>query len=144
MTLLPAFGHVLLSVDKHVASLTLNRSKVLNAASRPMLRELMLAMDFIENPASAVRSVLITGAGRAFCAGVDLTPSENRWRKQWAARWRVSLEYYYHPFIRRLRGLEVPVVVAVNGAAVGVGASIALMATRSYARAAALFSTCLS
>jgi 2-(1,2-epoxy-1,2-dihydrophenyl)acetyl-CoA isomerase len=127
MTVLPAFEHILLSVDKHVATLTLNRPKVLNAASRPMLRELMLAMDFIENPTSAVRCVLITGAGRAFCAGVDLQPSETSGENNGRHDGGYLLEYHYHPFIRRLRGLEVPVVVAVNGAAVGVGASIALM-----------------
>ena len=132
MTETTVFQHILLSVEEHVATLTLNRPKVLNAASPAMMRELIRAMDVIETPASAVRTLLITGAGRAFCAGVDLKPgqtgdeqtrSENEGQRDGGD----LLEYYFHPFIRRLRGLEVPIVVAVNGAAVGVGTSIALM-----------------
>ena len=127
MTETTSFQHILVSVEQHVATLTLNRPKVLNAASAAMLRELMLAMDFIETPASAVRSLLITGAGRAFCAGADLTASEASSENKGRHDGGHLLEYYLHPFIRRLRGLEVPIVVAVNGAAVGVGASVALM-----------------
>jgi 2-(1,2-epoxy-1,2-dihydrophenyl)acetyl-CoA isomerase len=127
MTNTAAFEHILLSIDEHVATVTLNRPKVLNCTSQLMLRELMLAMDIIETPASAVRSLLITGAGRAFCAGADLTPGEADGENKGRHDAGHFLEYYYHPFVRRLRALEVPIVVAVNGAAVGVGASLALM-----------------
>ena len=121
------FESILLSITDNVAVLTLNRPDVLNAGSPGMVRELLLAMDGIDDPASGVRALLLTGAGRAFCAGADLRPgvsgADNKGRRDAG----YDLENYYHRLLRRLRGLSIPFVTAVNGAAVGVGASLALM-----------------
>jgi 2-(1,2-epoxy-1,2-dihydrophenyl)acetyl-CoA isomerase len=128
MTETPVFENILFSITEQVGTLTLNRPEVLNAVSGSMMREIMLAMDVIEGPAAGVRSLMITGAGRAFCAGADLRPGKsgsttNTGRHDSGH----DLEYFYHPFLRRLRRLGIPLVTAINGAAVGVGASIALM-----------------
>jgi 2-(1,2-epoxy-1,2-dihydrophenyl)acetyl-CoA isomerase len=127
MTEPSAFQNVLLSITGSIATLTLNRPEVLNALSKPMLRELMLAMDAIETPASGARSLLLTGAGRAFCAGADLRSGQGGAASNGRHDSGYDLEYFYHPFLRRLRGLDIPLVTAINGPAVGVGASIALM-----------------
>jgi len=71
-----------------------------------------------------VRCLIITGAGRGFCAGANLQPSG----REGGARDAGSvLETHYHPMLRKLRELPMPIVSAVNGAAAGVGMSIALM-----------------
>jgi 2-(1,2-epoxy-1,2-dihydrophenyl)acetyl-CoA isomerase len=69
-----------------------------------------------------VRCVIITGAGRGFCAGANLQPAAGE-----RADAGMLLETVFHPFLRRLRELAVPLVTAVNGAAAGVGMSFALM-----------------
>src|SRR6266403_182004 len=127
MTESPMFENILLSITEQVGTLTLNRPEVLNAASGPMLRDIMLAMDVIEGPTAGVRSLIITGAGRAFCAGADLRPGRSGSTNPGRHDSGHDLEYFYHPFLRRLRRLGIPLVTAINGAAVGVGASIALM-----------------
>jgi 2-(1,2-epoxy-1,2-dihydrophenyl)acetyl-CoA isomerase len=127
MTESPMFENILLSITEQVGTLTLNRPEVLNAACGPMLRDIMLAMDVIEGPTAGVRSLIITGAGRAFCAGADLRPGRSGSTNTGRHDSGHDLEYFYHPFLRRLRRLGIPLVTAINGAAVGVGASIALM-----------------
>jgi 2-(1,2-epoxy-1,2-dihydrophenyl)acetyl-CoA isomerase len=122
-----AFEHILLSVTEGVATLTLNRAEVLNAASPGMIRDLLRAMDHIEEPDSGVRCLLLTGAGRAFCAGADLRPGVSGADNTGRHDAGFDLELYYHRFVRRLRDLAMPLITAVNGPAVGVGASIALM-----------------
>ncbi len=127
MTGRPSFETLLLSVRDGVATLTLNRPKVANAASPTMMRELLLALDQIEESESGVRCLLLTGAGRAFCAGADLSPGVSGADNVGTRDGGFDLEHFYHPVLRRLRDLKFPLLVAVNGAAVGVAASIALM-----------------
>jgi len=114
---------ILSETDGSVARVTLNRPDVLNSFNRQMGRELRAALDAAaEN--RAVRAVLLTGAGRGFCAGQDLaeaTPADGS-ELDLAELLRVT----YNPLIRALRGLEKPVVCAVNGAAAGAGANLAL------------------
>src|SRR6516165_8116710 len=102
---------------------TLNRPQRLNAFSEAMHGELKRAIDAAESD-GGTRALLLTGAGRAFCAGQDL--SERVSADGQATVLGSSLETWYNPLVRRLRALPFPVVAAVNGVAAGAGANIAL------------------
>jgi len=106
-----------------VATITLNRPDKLNAFTTELHRELAAALDVVEGDAT-IRAVLLTGAGRGFCAGQDLTL--RRGAGGGGAASGNSLETWYNPLIRRLRRLEKPVVCAVNGVAAGAGCNVAL------------------
>jgi 2-(1,2-epoxy-1,2-dihydrophenyl)acetyl-CoA isomerase len=112
---------VLVSREAGVLSLTLNRPDKLNAFTPEMHKLLRDALEqAIDDPGA--RAVLLTGAGRGFCAGQDLSE-----RKADAPiDLSVSLGSNYNPLVRRLRALPKPVVCAVNGVAAGAGANIAL------------------
>ena len=115
---------LLIEVAEGVATLTLNRPERLNAFTAALHEALAAALDRAARD-PAIRALLITGAGRGFCAGQDLS---ERKLVPGAARPDLGqgLERYYNPLIRRLRGLEKPVVAAVNGVAAGAGAGLAL------------------
>jgi 2-(1,2-epoxy-1,2-dihydrophenyl)acetyl-CoA isomerase len=102
-------------------ALTLNRPERLNAFNEDMHRALAKALD--EAAEDGCRAVLLTGAGRGFCAGQDLT---DRVVSDAAPDLGVTLDTLYNPLIRRLRSLRKPVICAVNGVAAGAGANIAL------------------
>jgi 2-(1,2-epoxy-1,2-dihydrophenyl)acetyl-CoA isomerase len=104
-------------------SITLNRPQRLNAFSESMHRELKVAIDAAESD-SACRALLLTGAGRAFCAGQDL--NERLSQDGEPTVLGNALEAHYNPLVRKLRALPFPVVAAVNGIAAGAGANIAL------------------
>jgi 2-(1,2-epoxy-1,2-dihydrophenyl)acetyl-CoA isomerase len=104
-------------------SITLNRPQRLNAFSESMHRELRSAIDEAGSD-SACRALLLTGAGRAFCAGQDL--NERLSQDGEPTVLGNALEAHYNPFVRKLRALPFPVVAAVNGIAAGAGANIAL------------------
>ncbi len=103
--------------------ITLNRPDRLNAFNDAMHEALRDAIDDAEN-ADDCRALLLTGAGRAFCSGQDL--SDRLLKPGEKPVPRESLEKYYNPLVRRLRGLAFPVVGAVNGVAAGAGANVAL------------------
>jgi 2-(1,2-epoxy-1,2-dihydrophenyl)acetyl-CoA isomerase len=107
-----------------VATITLNRPDKLNAFTTELHRALAAALDTVEGD-ETIRAVMLTGAGRGFCAGQDLAE-----RAAIIAGGKVeggkALETWYNPLVRRLRRLEKPVVCAVNGVAAGAGANIAL------------------
>ena len=97
---------------------TLNRPRRLNAFSEAMHRDLKRAIDAAESD-GGTRALLLTGAGRAFCAGQDL--SERVSADGQSMVLGSSLETWYNPLVRRLRALPFPVVAAVNGVAAGGG-----------------------
>ncbi len=103
--------------------LTLNRPERLNAFTEQLHAELRTALQAAADD-TACRAVLLTGAGRGFCAGQDL--NARRFEPGVAPDLSRSLEQFYNPLIRTIRALPKPVVCAVNGAAVGAGANIAL------------------
>ncbi|SUZ31538.1 1,2-epoxyphenylacetyl-CoA isomerase [Roseibaca ekhonensis] len=115
---------VLHRLDAGVLELVLNRPDKLNAFTPYMHMALRAQIDRASQD-SAVRAVLLTGAGRAFCAGQDLgdrDPRKGGPRPDLGA----TIGTYYNPLIRALRALPKPVVAAVNGVAAGAGANIAL------------------
>ncbi|WP_412028671.1 enoyl-CoA hydratase-related protein [Deinococcus yunweiensis] len=103
-----------------VRTLTLNRPDRLNAANDELLYALTDALKAADADA-AVRVVVITGAGRGFCAGQDLGGVSGR-----DMSFTEHLNATYNPLIRTMRGLGKPVITAVNGVAAGAGASLAL------------------
>jgi 2-(1,2-epoxy-1,2-dihydrophenyl)acetyl-CoA isomerase len=112
-------SHLLKSVEDGVMKITLNRPDAMNALTRELHADLAGALD--EANDSAVRCVVITGAGRAFCAGQDLTELA-----EISGTVGQALEETYHPNVRALRALDKPVIAALNGAAAGAGLSLAL------------------
>jgi 2-(1,2-epoxy-1,2-dihydrophenyl)acetyl-CoA isomerase len=116
--------HILSDVGGGVASITLNRPDKLNAFTAAMLVDFRTALEHVAHR-DAVRAVLITGAGRAFCAGQDLS---DRAVSPGSAPPDLgeSLEHRYNPIVRLIRSMPKPVVVAVNGVAAGAGANLAL------------------
>lgn len=119
-----AYEIILFERDKGVARLTLNRPDRLNSFNTAMHGEVADALGVVEGD-SDIRALLLTGAGRGFCAGQDLG---DRAVAPGGAPVDLgdSVERFYAPLIRRLAGLDKPVVCAVNGVAAGAGANIAL------------------
>jgi len=118
---------VILTIDAQtaVASITLNRPDRLNSFTVAMHEALAAALERIENAEPAVRALLLTGAGKGFCAGQDLSDRSVAADAETPDLGH-SLEKRYNPLVRRLRELPMPVVCAVNGVAAGAGANIAL------------------
>ncbi|GMR15453.1 MAG: 2-(1,2-epoxy-1,2-dihydrophenyl)acetyl-CoA isomerase PaaG [Gammaproteobacteria bacterium] len=112
------------SVDAGVATLTLNRPKALNSFTTQMHAEVRAVMTQVTDDAS-IRCLVITGAGRGFCAGQDL--GDRAVSTDGAPPdLGESVEKNYNPLIRSIMNLPKPVICAVNGVAAGAGSSIAL------------------
>lgn len=116
------FETILLDVAAGIARLTLNRPDRLNSFTVQMHDEVSRALETVAK--SDARVLTVTGAGRGFCAGQDL--SDRAVTPGGGADLGESLEKRYNPLVRRLAGLEMPVICAVNGVAAGAGANIAL------------------
>jgi len=114
---------ILVAQDAGVLTITLNRPEKLNAFNPEMHERLRAALQQADDD-PAVRAVLLTGAGRGFCAGQDL--AERDVSGSAPIDLSVSIGSHYNPLVRRLRALPKPVVCAVNGVAAGAGANIAL------------------
>jgi 2-(1,2-epoxy-1,2-dihydrophenyl)acetyl-CoA isomerase len=107
-------------ITDNVAVITLNRPDKLNSFNQDMAMDVQAALDHcMDNP--EVRAVLITGAGRGFCAGQDLAEAI----APGAADIEEHVETKYNPIVRKIRGIEKPVIAAVNGVAAGAGANLA-------------------
>jgi 2-(1,2-epoxy-1,2-dihydrophenyl)acetyl-CoA isomerase len=116
------YQFILTEIDRGVMKITLNRPDVLNAFTLAMSHEVRQALEAAR--AKQVRAVLLTGAGRGFCAGQDLTdvPAAIEGKYDLSSTVRQT----YNPLITLIRKLEKPIVCAVNGVAAGAGANIAL------------------
>ena len=128
MTEAPGDSPVLVALDGGVLRITLNRPERLNAFNTAMHDTLRAALHRAETEAE-VRAVLLTGAGRGFCAGQDLSERDPRKliaEGRWPPNLSETLSHNYNPLIRRLRDLPKPVICAVNGVAAGAGANLAL------------------
>jgi 2-(1,2-epoxy-1,2-dihydrophenyl)acetyl-CoA isomerase len=116
----PTFEHLRFDVADRVATVTLDRPDALNALTVPLKVELLNAFRAAGRDRS-VRAVILTGTGRAFCAGQDL---KERLEPD-AAPLGVELRERYNPLIVAMRELPKPIVGAINGVAAGAGASLA-------------------
>jgi 2-(1,2-epoxy-1,2-dihydrophenyl)acetyl-CoA isomerase len=111
-----------LKIENKIAYVTLNRPEVFNSFNREMALNLQQVFDDCESN-SEVRAIVLTGNGKAFCAGQDLkevtSPELNPGFKK-------ILEEHYNPIITRIRNIKKPIIGAINGVAAGAGANIAL------------------
>ena len=109
-------------VKDQVAFIALNRPEVFNSFNREMALRFQDVLDTCESN-SEIRAIVISGNGKAFCAGQDLkevtSPDLNPGFKK-------ILEEHYNPIITRIRTIKKPIIAAVNGVAAGAGANIAL------------------
>lgn len=132
-----SYQNILFEVTQGVARLTLNRPEKLNSFTVAMHLEVRDALDKVKADAS-VRVLVLTGAGRGFCAGQDLgdgvvAPGGT------ALDLGETVEKFYSPLVLTLRSLPVPVICAVNGVAAGAGANLALAADIVIAARSATF-----
>ena len=125
-------SEVLTQRDGAVLTITLNRPEVFNAFNAALHAALFAALE--EAAAPEIRAVVVTGAGRGFCAGQDLREFQEA-----PGSIRDRLEQTYHPNIRAIRALEKPVLAAVNGPCAGAGLSLASACDIRIASDAATF-----
>ena len=128
---------ILLEINEGVALLTLNRPANLNSFNAEMHQQMRDALNQVRKDAS-VRALVITGAGRGFCAGQDLS-DRNVAATSEAPDLGESIEKRYNPMLRTLRDLPLPIICAVNGVAAGAGANIALACDITLAARSASF-----
>ncbi len=135
-----AFETILLTVDNGVATLTLNRPDRLNSFNDQMHEEVRSALAQVAagRRDGSVRVLVITGAGRGFCAGQDLS-DRNVAPGSAPLDLGASVERNYKPLVMTLRNLDLPVICAVNGVAAGAGANIALACDLVFAARSASF-----
>ena len=122
-----SYNQILFHVANHIATITLNRPEALNAISDKMRTELREAIDYINNNHD-VRIVVITGAGKAFCAGGDINLMKERIEKQ--ITYHERLETYrvdVAGMVIKIKSIRQPIIAAINGAAYGAGCSIAML-----------------
>ncbi|WP_347156823.1 enoyl-CoA hydratase-related protein [Pontibacter chitinilyticus] len=127
-------NYIQFSLSNGVATITLNRPDVYNSFNREMALALQEHLQHCQQNAE-VRAVLLTGAGKAFCAGQDLAEATGPERMEISE----LVIRHYNPIILQLRELDKPVVAAVNGVAAGAGANIALACDIVVARESASF-----
>jgi 2-(1,2-epoxy-1,2-dihydrophenyl)acetyl-CoA isomerase len=111
-----------LKIENNIAWITFNRPEVFNSFNREMAFLLQETLDNCANDTN-VRALVITGNGKAFCAGQDLKEVTD---PELNPGFRKILEEHYNPIIQKIRSIEKPIIAAVNGVAAGAGANIAL------------------
>lgn len=113
---------ILLKIENKIAYITLNRPEVFNSFNREMALYLQSILDDCESN-SEVRAIVLTGNGKAFCAGQDLKEVTDT---ELNPGFKKILEEHYNPIITRIRTIKKPIIGAINGVAAGAGANIAL------------------
>jgi 2-(1,2-epoxy-1,2-dihydrophenyl)acetyl-CoA isomerase len=133
-----AFSTLLFDKSDGVATLTLNRPDRSNAFDDTMIAELIDALKTVERDAE-VRAVVITGAGKNFCAGQDLSPLLERYQSPEGISLGEHVRKDINPIIAKIRAMEKPVVAAINGAAAGAGLGLACACDLRHASESARF-----
>jgi 2-(1,2-epoxy-1,2-dihydrophenyl)acetyl-CoA isomerase len=133
-----SYSTLLFEKSDGVATITLNRPDKSNAFDDAMVGEMIDALKAIERDGE-VRAVVITGAGKNFCAGQDLPSILGRYNSSAGVSFGAHLHRTYNVIISRLRALEKPVIAAINGAAAGAGLGLACACDLRYASEAAKF-----
>jgi 2-(1,2-epoxy-1,2-dihydrophenyl)acetyl-CoA isomerase len=113
---------ILLKIENSIGFITLNRPEVFNSFNREMALLMQQTLDMCAVDEN-VRAIVITGSGKAFCAGQDLKEVTT---PELMPGFRKILEEHYNPIIEKIRNIDKPVIAAVNGVAAGAGANIAL------------------
>jgi 2-(1,2-epoxy-1,2-dihydrophenyl)acetyl-CoA isomerase len=125
---------LIISINNGVCELKLNRPEVFNSFNKTMALQLQKALDDCEKDDS-IRAIIITGEGKAFCAGQDLAEATDPNGPELQS----IVKDHYNPIIERIRNIEKPVIAAVNGVAAGAGANIALACDITIAKKSASF-----
>lgn len=134
------YEHARLEIDGPLATFWLDDPEKLNALRPPMVEALYEALIEISKPRRRIRCLMITGAGRAFCAGANLASGAANARPTRKEPPVIqSVAGVFHPLVRRIRDLEIPVVAAVNGPCVGFGVALALLSDHVIASDTAFF-----
>ncbi len=128
------FENIKLEIVDQIATITLNRPDRLNACSIDMADEIFMALDFLED----ARALIITGEGRAFCAGADLQAKSDS-PVTGGNGYFAALNKNYNPLMLKLSKMDMPVITSVNGPAAGVGCSLALASDFAIAGKSAYF-----
>lgn len=129
------------TIDEGVLQVTFRRPEALNTLNWTLVRDFLAIMDEVEHDAGA-RVVVLTGAGRAFCAGFDLNGygDEERLARMGTTRGLLVRQEEISEMVTRLYGLKVPVIVAINGPCAGAGISYAAACDIRVAAEGAVFS----
>ncbi|MBI1836887.1 MAG: enoyl-CoA hydratase/isomerase family protein [Flavobacteriia bacterium] len=125
---------LVISTQNGVCEIKLNRPEVFNSFNKTMAIQLQNALDTCEKE-EAVRAIIITGEGKAFCAGQDLAEATD----PNGPELKSIVKDHYNPIIERIRNIEKPIIAAVNGVAAGAGANIALACDITIAKKSASF-----
>lgn len=125
---------IIVTILNGVCELKLNRPSVYNSFNQAMAFSLQKALDFAELN-EEVRAIVITGEGKAFCAGQDLAEAMD----PEGPALQSIVKDHYNPIIERIRAIEKPIIAAVNGVAAGAGANIALACDITIAKKSASF-----
>ena len=125
---------ILINHNNGVCELRLNRPSVFNSFNKDMAMQLQQALDACDLD-DAVRAIVITGEGKAFCAGQDLAEAMDPDGPELQS----IVRDHYNPIIERIRAIEKPIIAAVNGVAAGAGANIALACDIAIAKKSASF-----
>lgn len=133
-----SFETIRYECDEGIARITLARPDKLNSFNETMHRELRAALDEVEQD-RRVRALVLTGAGRAFCAGQDLADRAVAFAEGRPPDLGETVEHHYKPLVLCLANLRVPTLAAVNGVAAGAGASLALACDLTLATRSAYF-----
>ena len=109
-----------IEIENKVATITINRPKMMNAFNEQLIWDMGAATDLVKND-DQIRVLVITGDGRGFSAGADLTERDTSWKDT-----KDALVRGYSPFLKNIIEMPKPVIGSINGAAAGIGAALAM------------------
>ena len=115
-----SYKTISLDIENKVATITINRPEMMNAFNEQLIWDMGVATELVKNDAQ-IRVLVITGEGRGFSAGADLTEREASWTDT-----KDALLRGYHPFLKNIIVMPKPVIGSINGAAAGIGAALAM------------------